>query len=83
MQDEFIVNDPASVASLQSETCAVDAGAADDQHIFDLSVRLQYSDNEAVLAQALQVNEHMTLYMRSAPAPWACMLAYSSFCKLY
>lgn len=32
------------------------AGAADDQHIFDLNVRLQYSDDAAVLLQALQVN---------------------------
>ncbi len=32
------------------------AGAADDQHIFDLNVRLQYSDDAAVLLQALQVS---------------------------
>ena len=31
------------------------AGAADDQHIFDLNVRLQYSDDATVLLQALQV----------------------------
>lgn len=32
------------------------AGAADDQHIFDLNVRLQYSDDAVVLTQALQVH---------------------------
>ncbi|KAL0055596.1 hypothetical protein WJX82_002269 [Trebouxia sp. C0006] len=33
---------------------AISTGAADDQHIFDLNVRLQYSDDTAVLLQALQ-----------------------------
>ena len=37
------------------ESMAVAVGAADDQHIFDLNVRLQYSDDEVVLLLALQV----------------------------
>ena len=40
----------------RQETALIDAaGAADDQHIFDLNVRLQYSDDAVVLTQALQV----------------------------
>lgn len=41
-----------------TETGLTDAaGAADDQHVFDLNVRLQYSDDPVVLTQALQVNQ--------------------------
>ena len=31
------------------------AGAADEQYIFDLDVRLQYSDDSIILLQALEV----------------------------
>lgn len=34
---------------------ACDAGAADEQYIFDLDVRLQYSDDSTVLLHALEV----------------------------
>ena len=41
-----------------TETGLTDAaGAADDQHVFDLNVRLQYSDDPVVLTQALQVDQ--------------------------
>ncbi|DBB03962.1 TPA: hypothetical protein ACH3X1_013032 [Trebouxia sp. C0004] len=40
--------------SATSQAFGSQQGAADDQHIFDLNVRLQYSDDTAVLLQALQ-----------------------------
>ena len=47
------------------------AGAADDQHIFDLNVRLQYSDDATVLLQALQVSPLLLLVTHCS-----CMYTY-------
>ena len=51
------------------------AGAADDQHVFDLNVRLQYSDDPVVLTQALQVMHGATALSSTCCMAGCCMFA--------
>ena len=59
---------------LKLACCA--AGAADDQHIFDLNVRLQYSDDAAVLLQALQVNTSAVCSGKALPCGFTTWYAF-------
>lgn len=50
---------------LNHACCVCVAGAADEQYIFDLDVRLEYSDDSTILLQALEV----TFVARASGSP--------------